>query len=150
MEICVCPKKAVTFLGGDPEEVASADHSASFRVNTVINAFKLDFTDSRTWLGYGTDFSIADEEDRSMMTIWTDRGIICYFVGWILAFLCAIRSPFSVMTLLFLIGCRGEVLNVYYIWGSLMIYTCISYFEKQKKPQTEVEPKAEPKLPVVA
>ena len=134
-------------FSGDADEVRSADHSGASRVNTVINAFKLDFYDSRTWLGYGTDVSISEDSDSSLMTIWTDRGVICYFIGWILVFFCAIRTPLSVMTLIFLFGCRGEVLNVYYIWGILMTFTCVSYFEKEKKTdQVEVQPN--PELPV--
>ena len=128
-------------LSGDVESVSQADSSGSFRVLPVLNAFKLDFTDTSTWLGYGTDYA-KNSGDRDWATIWTDRGVISYFIGLILVFTCAIRSPISVMSLIFLLGCR-EVSNIYYIWGMLMIFTCVSYFEKRCKYLPTVSPEAE-------
>ena len=79
-------------LTGDAENVIEADHSAAARVAPILNAFALDFGDSRTWLGYGTDVALADGHLNEMHTVWTDWGVIAYFIGLILIFSCGWSS----------------------------------------------------------
>jgi len=110
-------------LTGEVEEVINADGSAAARVAPVLNALDMDFSDSRTWLGYGTDASKNYGYLSQNATIWTDRGVICYFIGWILVFCCAIKPFFSIPTLIFVVGLAGGLFNVYYCWGVIMIFT---------------------------
>ena len=120
-------------LTGDAQNVIEADHSAAARVAPFLNAFALDFGDSRTWLGYGTDVALADGHLNEMHTVWTDRGVITYFLGWGLVFSCAITEFLSIPTLIFIVAFGGTVSNIYYIWAFLMIFTVISYFFYSEK-----------------
>ncbi len=120
-------------LTGDTQNVIEADHSAAARVAPLLNAFALDFGDSRTWLGYGTDVALADGHLNEMHTVWTDRGVITYFLGWLLVFSCAIRKFLSIPTLCFLFLVQGSVANVYFPWMMLMIFTVLSYFFYSEK-----------------
>ena len=118
----------------DVDEVIVADGSAAYRVAPVLNVLNLDYSDSRTWFGYGTDYSRQYKLNDNEKSIWTDRGVICYIIGILLVFTCAIKPLFSVATLLFLAVAGSSLLNFYYTWGILMIFTVVSYFyiEKQK------------------
>lgn len=118
----------------DVDEVIVADGSAAHRVAPVLNVLNLDYSDSRTWFGYGMDYSRQYKLNDNEKSIWTDRGVICYIIGILLVFTCAIKPLFSVATLLFLAVAGSSLLNFYYTWGILMIFTVVSYFyiEKQK------------------
>ena len=120
-------------LTGEAEEVINADGSAAARITPVLNAFKMDFSDIKTWLGHGTDAANNAGHLSEGNTIWTDRGIICYFLGWLLVFNCAIKPFASIATLIFVAGVCGNIINVYHIWGVLMIFTCVTYFCQQSE-----------------
>ncbi|MCI5779183.1 MAG: hypothetical protein MR051_05140 [Lentisphaeria bacterium] len=123
-------------LTGDSEEVISADGSAAARVAPVLNAFKMDFSDIKTWLGHGTDAARNAGHLTQENTIWTDRGIICYLIGLLLVFSCAIKPFLSLATLIFVCGLGGSLINVYYVWGMLMTFTCITYFVQSSEQET--------------
>ena len=53
-------------------------------------------------------------------------------------FTCAVRSFASIPTLIVFCAFSGQVINIYYIWGVLMIFTCISYFITKEKNTTEI------------
>ena len=120
-------------LTGDAEEVFNADGSAAARVAPVLNAFKMDFSDPQTWLGYGTEVANRAGYSDERYTIWTDRGVVSYFIGLLLVFSCAIKPFLSLATLLFLCALGGSLINVYYIWGILMTLTCVSHFHNEQK-----------------
>ena len=124
-------------LTGDVEEVIHADGSAAARVAPVLNAFKMDFSDSKTWLGYGTDAASKAGHLAAGNTIWTDRGIVCYVIGLLFVFSCAINPFLSLATLIFFCGVGGNLVNVYYVWGILMTFTCITYFIRSSEQEKQ-------------
>ena len=123
------------------EEVIIADHSASFRVVPILNVLKADYSDAKTWLGYGTDTSDGYDMRDDRNTVFAARGLICFVIGLFFVFNCAIKPLFSVATLLFLAVVGSALLNFYYTWGILMIFTVVSYFyiENQKNGDTLYE-----------
>ena len=64
-------------MTGDTDEVIKADHSASSRVNIIIDTFtKTDLSDFQTWVGHGMD---AQSEYSINMAIY-EYGMISYLV----------------------------------------------------------------------
>ena len=124
---------AVSSLTLDVDEMQKAEGSGASRITPLLNAFKLDFNDPNTWFGYGTDQGLSRGWNSKFSTIWTDYGIINWFLGLLFIFSCCIKPFFSLPTLMFFIGIGGSVGNVSYAWGILMIFTCISYFTVKSK-----------------
>ena len=130
---------AESVLTLDTEEVIKTDDSAAARITPIMNAFKMDFSDMKTWLGHGTDTFASYEHLSEQQTIWTDRGVICYLLGVAVIFACAIRPFLSLPTLMALCAFGWQVVNIYYIWGALMILTCVTYFRENNNDKVSLE-----------
>ena len=113
-------------LTGDTEEVIKADHSASSRVNIILDTFtKTDLTDINTWLGHGMD---AQREYSINMAIY-EYGMISYVVKLLFFFTCCFTSIFSLETLMFIILFGMNIGNIAYGWAALMVFTTLKYFK---------------------
>lgn len=113
-------------LTGDTEEVIMADHSASHRVNIILDTFtKTDLTDVKTWLGHGMD---AQSEYSINMAIY-EYGMISYIVKLLFFFTCCFTGLFSLETLMFIILFGMNIGNIAYGWAALMVFTSLKYFK---------------------
>lgn len=111
-------------MTGDTEEVIKADHSASSRVNIIIDTFtKTDLADSKTWIGHGMD---ADRDSSINMAIY-DYGMISYLAKIIFFITCCFTSVFSLETLMFVLLFGMNIGNVAYGWAALMAFTTLKY-----------------------
>jgi hypothetical protein len=59
-------------------------------------------------------------------------GLISYIVLLIFVFICCFKVS-SLQTLMFFAGVGGGVGNIAYLWGILMLFTVIRYFEENKE-----------------
>lgn len=117
--------------------VRNTDTSAATRILPIINTLKIDLNDSDIWTGKGCDSVKRGggghfSEDIYMGNIG-DYGLIGFLICVIFTFVCVV-PVFSLPTLMMLGGVAGFVGgNVSYVWGLLMIFTCVSYFRKQQE-----------------
>jgi len=113
-------------MTGDTEEVIKTDHSASSRVNILIDTFtKTDLTDFQTWVGHGMD---VYSEYSINMAIY-EYGMISYIIKILFFLSCCFTSIFSLETLMFIILFGMNIGNVTYGWATLMVFTTIKYFK---------------------
>lgn len=117
----------------DVEEVRSVDRSAASRITPWINTFNLDLKSSKVWFGKGTNTREDNIRHHSTQgaTIGNieQYGLISYLVSLILLFSCCINF-ISIPTIMFLVGIFGGITNIAYLWGILMIFTSIKYFQE--------------------
>lgn len=115
-------------LTGDTELVVKTDHSASSRVNIILDTFKyLDLTDKDTWFGKGIDSWAYS--DKAVVSAITDYGLISYLFKLLLFFMCCFSSLFSLEIVMFVLLFSFNVGNVAYGWAALMIFSTIKYFK---------------------
>jgi len=120
----------VTFnaaLTMDAEEVILADHSASSRVNIIINTInEIDFSSINTWIGTGCD------SHGKIVSAIADYGLISYLFKLLFFFSCCFSSIFSLETLMFILLFSLNVGNITYGWMCLMILSTVRYFKNLK------------------
>lgn len=115
----------------DAETVIETDMSASSRVVPFINTLNMDLSSSETWFGKGT---IRKEDMYSGMALKAKMGnidqygLLSYIVSLILVFSCCMNFM-SLPTIMFFAGVGGGVTNIAYLWGILMVFTVIRYFQ---------------------
>lgn len=115
-------------LTGDTETIANTDNSAAARVNIIVDTFtQLDFTDSSTWLGGGTD-SFGKNEKQIVSAI-ADYGLFSYIAKLIFYFGCCFTSFFSLETLMFILLFGMNIGNIAYGFATLMVFATIKYFK---------------------
>lgn len=118
----------------DSEKVVEADGSAAVRIVPLINTLtKLDLTKKESWFGRGTDAGNNSGlfSEIKMVGGVSDYGLISYIVSLILVFSCCIRNIISLETLIFAFLLSAGIANVAYVWGILMIFSTVRYFEIQ-------------------
>lgn len=122
-------------LSGSSEAVVEIDNSAAVRISPILNTiYNSDLSDPKMWFGQGTlnakDAAnmIYHMEDSRIGNI-NQYGIISFFFSLFFVYGCCIRRFFSLETLFFGVVLGFSVSNIYYLWGCLMIFTCIRYFE---------------------
>ena len=97
----------------------------------------MDLTDRNTWLGAGTNTT----EDKqtwwkkrdSKLAIIDQYGLIAFALSLMLVYTCMIRRFFSLETLSFFILIGMSLGNIYYVWGIMMIFTAVRYFQEQNE-----------------
>ena len=117
-------------MTGDVEEIQETDGSASSRIAPLLNTINnLDINESETWFGHGTDYSYKIARSKGIRKIGEidDYGLIAYFLSLLIVFACAINFN-SLATVMYFLGIGGGTSNIPYLWGLLMIMTCIRYF----------------------
>ncbi len=117
-------------MTGDAKEVAEADGSSSVRIAPVLNTLNIDLSEAKAWIGEGCDTAVKYRRtDKRFLGEINDYGLIAYILGLILVFSCSMK-PFSLATLMFLMGIGGGTGNISYAWGLLMLLTCVRYFSE--------------------
>ena len=120
----------------DNEQIKEADGSAAIRILPVLNTFsELELSYSQTWFGYGIDSNDSTEllGERRTVGDLKDYGLITYILSLILVFSLAIRKFYCVETLIFVLLLGAGINNISYIWGILLIFTTMRYFQLNQK-----------------
>ncbi len=124
-------------LTGDVKAIRAEDGSAATRIIPVINTLTMDLTKKESWIGNGVS------SYEKALTSWkrtTDKiavveqyGLITFIVSLILIYSCMIRYIISIESLFFIILLGMSLLNVYYYWGIMMMFSIIRYFQVQQE-----------------
>lgn len=116
-------------MTGDTEEVTKADHSASVRVNIILDTINnLDLSDPDTWLGNGVGSTATAE--KVVVSAIADYGLISYLLKLVLFFSCCFTGIFSLEILMFVLLFSFNVGNIAYGWAVLMVFSTIKYFKQ--------------------
>ena len=116
---------------GEAKELYAADGSGAVRFIPVLNAFtKTDLTQLETWIGKTSMQKDQDWWKRTDTKIYDQYGLIAYMVSLIFIYSCVIRKILSIETLMFIILLGCNLLNVYYVWGCLMLMAGVRYFQE--------------------
>ena len=124
-------------MTGDKKQVLEADGSAAARIIPIINTFKeTDLSNSETWFGKGTSRKQTVEEfnkslKNSRLPIVEQYGLIAALLSLILVYTCMIKKILSIETLMFAMLFSFTLSNVYYVWGCMMIFSSVRYFQKE-------------------
>lgn len=118
-------------LTGDTELVSKTDHSASSRVNIILDTIKyIDLTDKDTWFGRGVDS--WEYSGKAVVSAITDYGLISYLLKLLFFFMCCFSSLFSLEIVMFVLLFSFNVGNVAYCWAALMVFSTIKYFKMNR------------------
>lgn len=129
-------------LTGDIQVMKEAEGSGASRIIPIVNTFSsLDFSSSETWLGVGTTTLEYNQtgwaRDDVKIGAIEQYGILTYFISLVFIFSCFIRKILSIETIIFIILLGCSLANVYYIWGVLMLFSVVKYFDKKYKIRHE-------------
>ncbi len=128
-------------MTGDVDEVKEADGSAASRITPILNTIHgLDINDESTWFGHGVDYSkwVAYRKGINKVGEIDDYGLIAYILSLTLVFSCAINF-FSIATIMYFLGIGGGTGNIAYLWGILLIFTCVKYFHSKYRQNEDWE-----------
>lgn len=115
-------------MSGDADLVRKTDHSASSRVNIILDTIKyLDLSDIDTWLGKGVNAFFTS--DKAVVSAITDYGLISYILKLVFFFSCCFTGLFSLEVLMFILLFSLNVGNIAYGWAALMVFSTIKYFK---------------------
>lgn len=113
-------------MTGYTQEVVKADHSASSRVNIILDTFtKVDLSSMETWIGHGVG---SYNETNSVSAIF-DYGMVSYILKLCFFFGCCFTSIFSLETIMFILLFGLNIGNIAYGWFALMILTTVKYLK---------------------
>ena len=122
-------------ITGDKEDIINADHSASTRVNIILDTLtKTDLADSQTWIGHGME---AEREYTINRAIY-DYGLISYVIKITFFMTCCFTAVFSLETLMFVLLFGMNIGNIAYGWAALMTFTTLKYFKAKTKSDLSV------------
>ena len=115
----------------DAEVVRETDGSAASRITPWLNTLNMDLNDPETWFGKGT-IRVEDRyhgmSQKSKIGNIDQYGLLSYSVSLIFVFSCCIKF-ISLPTMMYFAGVGGGVTNIAYLWGILMIFSAVKYFE---------------------
>ena len=128
-------------LTGDVKEIQAEDGSAASRIIPIVNTLRMDLTQEETWFGKGTSSyeraTTGWMRTTDKIAIVEQYGLLALLVSLMLVYTCAIRRFFSLETLVFLILFGMSLGNIYYVWGAMMVFTAVRYFQVQKVETNE-------------
>lgn len=116
-------------ITGDTETVTNVDNSASTRTNILIDTFsKLDLSDSKTWIGHGTETT----GEYSIVPGIYQFGLISYIFKLIFFLTCCFTSFLSIETVMFVVLFSLNIGNIAYGWATLMVFSTLKYFKETR------------------
>ena len=118
------------------QEIYDTDGSASLRILPLLNSYNFisDNIDKATlWFGFGIDSNatLPSDEFRNISDL-SDYGLITYIFSLIFVFKCCIKNFLSMQTLFFFILLGAGISSIAYLWGILMLFSSLKYFELRK------------------
>lgn len=119
-------------MTADAEMVKEVDHSASARVNIILDTMKyLDLENMDTWIGKGTDSTM--NSDKAIVSAIADYGMISYMSKLIFFFICCFSGLFSLEVLMFILLFSFNIGNIAYGFAALMVFSTIKYFKNKEE-----------------
>ncbi len=127
---------------GDSDIVIETDQSASSRILPLLNLVtKTDLSDKTSWFGKGT--STKEEKEnwfrtftKARVSIVDQYGLLTFLFSLVLVYSCIIKRIFSIESLFFIIIFGLSLMNVAYVWGAMMIFAAVRYFQEQEESGT--------------
>ena len=123
----------------DATEILTADSSGAARILPFFNTIQeFDLTSKNFLFGSGTimeEYEAAKWKEYLMtqkISTIEQYGFVTWIVSLLFVFKCAIRKFFCVETIVFIVALGFNLGNIAYVWGILMMFTMIKYFEKNK------------------
>ena len=123
----------------DTDEVIETDTSAATRIAPMINTIiNLDLMDFQTWFGHGVDYvsTIRNANIRNQLVMIgsiQEYGLLSFIISIVMVFSCVIKKFVSIETLLFTFLFGFSLYNISYIWGTMMIFASVRYFQIQNE-----------------
>lgn len=119
---------------GDVNLIRAEDGSAATRIIPIINTFKMDLADKDIWFGKGTASKEYAQKGWLRTTDHTgcidQYGLMAFIISLILIYTCAIKSFFSLETLMFVVLFGMALNNIAYVWGAIMLFSIVRYFQE--------------------
>ena len=127
---------AMATLSGSVQVISDTDLSAAYRIVPLVNTFtQMDLSKKESWFGNGTMTDKEADDLRLDLTkkigIVEQYGLLGLLFSLLIVYCCAIRSIFSIETLLFIFLYGLSLGNIYIVWSAMYIFTTIKYFSKQ-------------------
>ena len=105
-----------------------------------MNVFtKTDVTQLETWIGKKSMEKAKYGWMRTDTKIYDQYGLLAHLILLTFVFSCVIHRFFSLESLLFLVLLGANLINIYYVWGCLMIMTGVRYFQNNHVVQSALE-----------
>lgn len=125
-------------LSGDTEEIRNIDGSAATRIVPILNTFRdIDLLSKETWIGIGTTSKEYNEtgwmRENVKLGSVEQYGFITYILSLIFIFKCCIRKILSIESLIFVLLLGASFSNIYYVWGIMIIFIYVKYYNDLKK-----------------
>jgi len=123
----------------ETETVIDTDGSAASRVVPLINTItKLNVFDIDTWFGHGIDYTknmggYLNKVRGSRIGGIQEYGLLSFIVMQLFVLYCCIYKFKSIETLFWIFLFSATFANVAYVWGAMMIFTVVRYFQVQNK-----------------
>ncbi len=120
------------------QSIKSSEGSGASRIVPIINTFTtLDLSNKKTWIGIGTTTiehnTTGWRRNDTIISSIEQYGLLTYLLSLVLIFQCFIRKILSIETLFFILLLGCSLISIYYVWGILMLFTTIKYFEQNQK-----------------
>lgn len=114
------------------------ESSGLVRILPIINTLsELDLFSKEAWVGMGTATSrnvyTMLHSTKTMIGDITNYGLTTYLASMLFIYKCCINKIISFESLLFLVLLGFGIGSLYYLWGGLMLFTIIKYFENQQE-----------------
>lgn len=126
----------------DQKKIIEEDGSAAARIVPLLNTFtNLDLKKAETWIGKGVDANVSAKYLSKDQTIGgiSDYGLICFILSLIFLFVCCIKKPLSIETLIFTFMFGLTIGNFAYTWGALMLLATSKYFTTNKRLHYQIK-----------
>lgn len=121
--------------GSDVIKMREVEGSGAYRLIPLVNTVKnTDYTKAETWFGTGIQTRkhafLRWKRTTDKLPIIEQYGFISFLISIVLFFKCAVRKILCLETLVFVVLFNASLTNIYYIWGCLMIFTTVRYFQE--------------------
>lgn len=119
----------------DVKEVQNADAGAASRVVPILNTLNMDLSKKETWIGKGTQAKEVQSrvylEKHGKIGGIDQYGLLSFIVMQVCVFVFVFRF-LSLPTMFWAMVFGFSFGNVAYVWGCLMIFTAVRYFQEKR------------------
>lgn len=116
--------------------ILMADPSGAQRILPLFNTInEFDLSSKSFLFGNGTIMEAFDLDEwkevalTKKITTIEQYGFVSWVVSLFFLYKCAIRRFFSLETIIFIVALSFDISNVAYVWGIIMLFTVIKYFD---------------------
>lgn len=134
---------AIATSTGSVKRMDAAEQSGAQRIIPILNTLRMDLSQKETWIGKGTMtkeyVSRGWIRKTDCISCVEQYGLITFAFSLILLFTCMIHRVLSLETLIFFLLFGLSLINIAYIWGSMMMFTAMKYFLERDDECEETE-----------